>query len=264
VTLGSRVVSVDLGWKESTRHRTAVAVLSGEGTIRVARLSLSGGAEPFVDQFARHLVGLVAPGGLLLLDIPVDGCEGLSRERPHRGFDRRLIRAGIPLLPPYKAAGYGSRLGQAVRSLNPAVTVQETYPYAILRVLWALRRAERLGALRALEPLTLEEAQWREWPPRYKRARRRDERRKALREIHGLLTHPDLALHFEPPLPAPDADPLDGVADCYDACLGLIPGFLGSDHPWVFRAGDAGGGSMLILADRALRARLAGCYNPTP
>lgn len=254
---GAAVLCLDLGWAPSTRSRTAAALLTPAGRIRVARVQSRDDRE-LVDRLA----GLLDPGALLLLDLPVDGCTRLRPGGPaFRPVDRRLARAGIPVLPPVKAGVRGRALKRAIRARVPEATVQETYPFAVLRVLWALYLSGQLGAVRrrGTGPL-LDEQVWRRWPPRYKRAPTASARFRALRQIFRLLTHSDLGLAFDPPLPQPSprqsATDIARLSDCYDACLGLIPGLLGPGHPLVTTVSGPRGGSLLLLADSWLRARL--------
>ena len=254
---GAALLCLDLGWAPSTRSCTAAALLTRSGRIRVARLSSHDDAE-----LVACLADLLEPRGLILLDIPIEGCTELRPGGPAiRAVDRRLARAGIPVLPSVKAGLRGHQLKWAIQARAPDVTIQETYPFAVLRVLWALHVQGRLGAVKTREqgPL-LSEKIWRRWPPRYKRAPARSERLDALKEIFGLLIHPDLGLAFDPPLPSPSAglssSAIAQLSDCYDACLGLMPGLLGPHHPLVATVADPGGGSLLLLADSWLRARL--------
>ena len=254
---GAQLLCLDLGWAPSTRSRTAAALLTPAGRIRVARLASRDDSE-----LAKRLAGLLQPRALVLLDIPIEGCAELRPGGPAlRPIDRRLARAGIPVLPSLNAGVRGRELSGAIRALAPDVTVQETYPFAVLRVLWALHVSGKLGAVKRRQAgELLSSAVWRRWPPRYKRAPTRGERIRALKEIFVLLTHPDLGLAFDPALPAPllglSSSAIARLSDCYDACLGLIPGLLGPDHPLVATVADAGGGSLLLLADAWLRARL--------
>lgn len=253
----THLLCLDLGWAPSTRSRTAAALLTRSGRIRVAPLSSHDDAE-----LASRLARLLHPHGLILLDIPIEGCTKLRPGGPAvRPVDRRLARAGIPVLPSVKAGMRGHQLKRAIRARARDVTIQETYPFAVLRVLWALHVSGQLGAVKRRQPGELLNGKvWRQWPPRYKRAPALGERIQALKKIQGLLTHPDLGLVFDPPLPSPSeglsSSELARLSDCYDACLGLIPGLLGTDHPLVATVADPGGGSLLLLADSWLRARL--------
>jgi len=193
------LLCLDLGWAPSTRSRTAAALLTDSGRIRVAPLPSHDDTE-----LADRLADLVRPHGVILLDLPIEGLRpGGPAVRP---VDRRLARAGIPVLPSAKAGVRGQQLKRVIQARAPGVTVQETYPFAVLRVLWALYISGQLGAVKRREPgPLLNEKIWRQWPPRYKRARTLGERRRALRKILELLTHPDLGLAFDPPLPLPSA-----------------------------------------------------------
>ena len=244
---GARVVAVDLPWSAGHPDRTAVAVLTPAAQVSVVPVDPS---EPIPSVIAR----LAAPDADVLLDIPIAGCTGEPGFRP---VDRRLARAGIPILPWTAAGTRGAELARAISERLPDARVHEVYPYAVLRVLWALKATGRLGALRPGEVDGSVEPGWAAWPPRYKRGRTRAERLRALAEVWAALTDRSLGLEFDPPLPAPDPRAsLARLADRYDAVLALVPGLLGFAHPAVHCERDEGGGAILLLADAWLRKRL--------
>lgn len=247
--LRSRVVAADLPWSAAHPDRTRIAVLSPSGVVSVLAVD-STRALPAV------IADLAAPDVHVLLDIPIRGCTGTDAFRP---VDRRLARAGIPVLPWTKAGGRGAWLTAAIRRRLPQALVDEVYPYAILRVLWALRRTRSLAALRGGAIDGRLQPGWSRWPPPYKRAPTLRARLRALALVRRLLEDPALGLAFEPPLPRPrEAGSLGRLGDCYDAALAIVPGVLGLGHPAVFRAGESARGAVLLLADGWLRNRLEG------
>ena len=245
----SRVLAADLPWSAAHPDRTRIAVLSPSGVVSVLAVG-SPRALPAV------IGDLAAPDAHILLDIPIRGCTGRDSFRP---VDRRLASAGIPVLPWTGAGPRGARLARAIRRRLPDAIVDEVYPYAILRVLWALVRTRSLAALRAGAIDGRVEPGWRRWPPPYKRAPTRTTRLRALARVRRILEDPALGLAFEPPLPRlREAGSLARLGDCYDATLALVPGLLGLGHPAVYRAGEPRRGAVLLLADAWLRRRLAG------
>jgi hypothetical protein len=82
-----------------------------------------------------------------------------------------------------------------------------------------------------------------------------------MKYLYSLLTDPDFGLKFSPPLPRPDDSltrgELDKLGDEYDACLGAIAGiYYANGSPYAYLAGDRDSGSILLLADRWLAAKL--------
>ncbi|MBI4611779.1 MAG: hypothetical protein HY726_22550 [Candidatus Rokubacteria bacterium] len=246
------VVSVDLGWSESTRGRNAAAFLTRAGRIRFEQ-SLPN-ANPALAAWVR---GRVAAGGTVLLDIPIGGGDHLAATgKAFREIDGALQGAGLPLYPSSRAVGRGGALSR----LLPGYRVREIYPYAILRVLWALHETGRLAsAIGGSDGAWLDASAWRVLPPRYKRGTPGVKRR-GLEAIHGLLTSRALALPFELELPRPVRGvSLAALSDLYDACLGLVPAWLAARHgmhPMVGIAAGRHGEALLLLADAWLRARL--------
>ena len=242
----SRVVAVDLPWSAAHPDRTAVAVLTPSGAVSV--FSAERG-----DALPSLIADLAMPDAHVLLDIPIGGCTGPGAFRP---VDRRLARAGIPLLPWTKAGDRGARLAREIQARLPRATVDEVYPYAVLRVLWALHRTQSLGLLREGRIEGRLERGWSRWPPRYKRARTRRARSAALSQVRRVLTDAGLGLSFDPPLPRPAVGSLSRLTDCYDAALAIVPGVLGLGHPAVHRESDEEGGALILLADSWLKRRL--------
>jgi hypothetical protein len=240
------VVAADLPWSAGRPGRIRIAILLPSGAVSVLA---SDGTRPL----PLLIADLAAPNAHVLLDIPIRGC---ARGTAFRPVDRRLAAAGIPVLPWTAAAGRGAGLARAIRRRLPDATVDEVYPYAVLRVLWALSRTGSLAALRRGAIDGRVEPGWRRWPPRYKRAPTRRARLHALGQVRRILEDPALGLTFEPRLP--EAGSLTGLGDCYDAALAIVPGLLGLSHPAVYRAGAPRRGAVVLLADRWLRGRLAG------
>lgn len=257
----ARVVSVDLGWSEATKGRNAAAFLTPTGRIRFDQSLPS--EDSALSSFLRSLVPPRAP---ILLDIPIEGGDHLAATgRAFREIDYALLRARISLYPSARAVGRGERLGRLLGSHR----VHETYPYAILRVLWALLKAGKLSrAIGGSDEALLDESAWRIMPPRYKRGTQ-EERRRALEAVYGLLTSPDLGLPFDPELPRPvRGASLSALSDLYDACVGLLPAYLtlrnAGTHSLVGIAAGRGGGAILLLADPWLRERMGRAVEWTP
>jgi hypothetical protein len=245
------VVAADLPWSAGRPDRIRIAILSPSGAVSVL-------APDRTRPLPLVIADVAAPDAHVLLDIPIRGCAGAGAFRP---IDRRLAAAGVPVLPWTAAGRRGAGLARAIRRRLPDATIDEVYPYAVLRVLWALSRTRSLAALRRGAIDGRVEPGWGRWPPRYKRAPTRRGRLQALGQVRRLLEDPALGLAFEPKLPV--AGPLAGLGDCYDAALAIVPGLLGLDHPAVYRAGEPRRGAVLLLADAWLRERLTGrCYTP--
>lgn len=255
-TGGADVLSVDLGWNADTHDRTAVAyrALSGISVLSV----------PPERGLPEAIAELAAPSALVLLDIPIEGCAGLDSKAPYRQVDRALHRLNIPLLPSYKAGGRGVVLRDALRRKRPDLRVEESYPYAVLRVLWALRRTGRgldLGR-DSYERVSLEGA-WGEWPPRYKREPNLEARRAAAVQVAGLLEaqfpRADSIRGLAEEAAAAGAGALTDLSDRIDAALGLVAAVAAAaKSPWSWRAAVSDDrGAILTIADRWLRERFA-------
>ena len=139
--------------------------------------------------------------------------------------------------------------------------VQEIYPYAIYKFLSYLERRQLLQHIDSGKFEWLLDKDFRSkssWPPKYKRAKPREERLKAMRYLHSLLTHPAIGLRFSNPLEYPESSSnLARLADEYDACLGAIVGIhFANKSQYASIAGDSRWGSMLLLADQWLTEQL--------
>ena len=246
-------ISVDLPWSDATRGRTAIAAASAHRGIVV-----SDGLDvrEAGDWIARH----AAEHAAVLLDIPLDGCRGLSRSRPHRPVDRGLARIGIPILPSYKSGNVGPRVREALHRARPDLRVHETYPYAVLRVLWALRLETGTVDLGPASHGAHVERwpTWSRWPPRYKRARTRAERSVEMERVAELIRscgEPYASLVRAPR--SGTSSELARLSDEYDAVLGLMAArVLADGSPWSWRAEAADGqGSILAIAPPWVRSR---------
>src|SRR5262249_30820598 len=89
-------ISVDLPWSDGTKARTAIAAAAAHEGIVV-----SDGLD--AERARRWIVENAAERAVVLLDVPIDGCDALSRSRPRRAVDDGLARVGIPILPSYKS-----------------------------------------------------------------------------------------------------------------------------------------------------------------
>lgn len=90
------VISIDLPWGDAQK-RTAIARRSGiSGIVGVVTVTSDSELLEYVRQHA-------APNALVLLDVPVDGCEKLSETCPRRKIDDRFLAIGLPILPSVKS-----------------------------------------------------------------------------------------------------------------------------------------------------------------
>jgi predicted nuclease with RNAse H fold len=240
------VISVDLPW--STNHDDRLAVASWDGqTVRVER------PENLLDWIRRE----ASPDGLVLLDVPIEGCSTL-RGRHFREVDRLLQRLGVPLLPSSKAGAKGRELRDAIRRRRRDLSVHESYPYSVLRVLWAAQSYGSGSLLRNLERPELSARWWTFWPPRYKRAKDLATRTAAMEAVHRLISGlgPKWAACLKDKRPnGSTGRKLALLADEYDALLGLFAGIARRERrPWSWEASAAGAsGSILTIGDKRLR-----------
>jgi predicted nuclease with RNAse H fold len=249
----SRIISVDLPWSDGKEKRTVAATLDADQASIATDLPSSS------DDLARHLIRVAAPNALVLLDIPIEGCDRLTTADAFRPLDRRFLKAIVPILPSVKSGDRGARLRNMLRAQRSDLRVEESYPYAVLRVLWSLKLQCELGALDdgRTQNVTLE-PEWRAWPPRYKRAREVRSRREAMTEVAGLLKTV-LRGRFADLVRSPSeagGRELDRICDEYDALLGLIAGWaFDQASPWSWRAEVAGEpGAIVTIADEWLRS----------
>jgi predicted nuclease with RNAse H fold len=220
----SRAIVVDLGWSRTNWSRTAIAWSDAKsGRVKVDLL----GPDDWIEDWVKDLL---LPGGVVGLDIPVEGCETLGKGASFRLVDRAMIKAGIPLLPAVRAGSFGREVATRVREMVPDCRVVEVYPYAVLRVLWSLYQAgeERpIKAMKGSEWVTLlHERAWSQRPPSYKRARDRKEMIKALKSITTLLNGSPYGRALDDLTDDPFAlmkrVDLVRMTDALDALLGLV------------------------------------------
>jgi predicted nuclease with RNAse H fold len=240
------VISVDLPWSANHDDRFAVASWDGQ-RVRVER------PENLLDWIGRE----TSPGGLVLLDVPIEGCSTL-KGRHFREVDRLLQRLGVPLLPSSKAGAKGPELRAAIRSRRRDLSVHESYPYSVLRVLWAAQSFGSGSLLRNLERPDLSACWWTSWPPRYKRAKDLAARTAAMKAVHLLIS--GLGAKWGACLKDKTPNGCTGrelalLADEYDALLGLFAGIARRERrPWSWDACVAGAsGSILTIGDQRLR-----------
>lgn len=176
-------------------------------------------------------------------------------------MQRDVGKLGIPLLPSAKAGKRGAHLREQIITCRPDLEVCESYPYAVLRTLWAMH-------VSGLPPLLTDRIYadadlarvWWTWPPRYKRAARVGERRTAIGGVYDLLAK---VQGFSLVVVRPDVQAstrkLAELSDGYDALLGLVAGIAAVDgSPWSWRAEVRDrDGAIVTIADRSLRDRAA-------
>lgn len=244
------IISVDLGWSRNNLSRTAVAWCRNQSAPQWTNAEETRDLIDFLRRFEEE--------ALVLLDIPIKGTEDLGRERPFREMDRDLLSFGIPLLPSFKAGDYGLRLAEEITRELPHFTIVESYPYAVLRFLWAIRDnpACITGELQAVVEC---DDFIREWPPKYKRARRKADRIVCMSKVLEMLRQfleLDEAKELIPS-PVMKKSELNLLCDIYDALLGLIVGrAIAMDSPWFFPATEQQSDAIIpLLLDLNLRNR---------
>jgi predicted nuclease with RNAse H fold len=240
------VAGVDLNWGDETQGRVAVALVDHGRTVTVTT-GLS-------DDGLFALLSAARPQ-MVTLDIPIDGCEGLSMQVPTRLIDRVLAGQGVPVLPSYKAGMRGAMLRDRIRSLLGRETpVYEVYPYGTYKVLAYATPIDRSSPQDSAPGDGFR--QW--WPPKYKRALVKRERILAMVYLRRLLMHPDFGLTFHPPLPHPGQMSMDALGDAYDACLAAMPALYWlSREPFTCLAGSPSQGEMLLIAHPWLQKAIA-------
>ena len=243
------IISIDLPWKEDKKGRRTLAIADLRGNIKTISASDD-------NELLELLRDNAEPGSIILLDIPIDGCDNLEGKH-FRPTDKSLASQGISILPTSKAKDRGKVLKERIQDTNRGkkVIVQEVYPYATYKFLAYLKDKKLLQHLALDKFHTLLDDGFRTfWPLKYKRERDRTQRVKNMKYLYSLVTNPSLGLKFLPPLGYPDTSytlhKLNELCDEYDACLGAIVGICyanNSSHACI--AGDSSSGNILILAD---------------
>lgn len=261
------IISVDLNWNPNG-NRIAVAVANEKGNVRAV---IGGLGDNELLCFIKDVYLKRNTPSLILLDIPIEGCESLKGPPFFRPVDLALVRNGFPLLPSSKAGQRGSLLKKRIQTVTgKSAQIYEIYPYAVYKFLSYLSHKDALHFLCATRippnpPLIkegrgdlLDEHFCTFWPPKYKRERNKRIRVKNMRYVFSLLTNPQIGLDFSAPLQAPSiSENLSILADKYDACLGTIVGIhLANKSPFAKIVGDKDSCEILLLADRWLAENL--------
>ena len=248
------IVSIDLPWKEDTEGRRTLAIADPDGNIEIALAADDNGLLELVRNTAR-------PGTIVLLDIPIDGCDKLNGAH-FRAIDTAISHQAFPALPASRAGNRGRHLRARLQNAINGLAVYEIYPYVAYKFLAYLKNRQSLrhlatGRFDAL----IDDSFLKFWPPKYKRETEKPKRVENMQYLYSLLTDSSLGLKFSPPLQRPrdslTSVGLNTLCDQYDACLGAIVGIYfirGSSYACL--AGDSNSGSMLLLADRWLSEHL--------
>lgn len=241
------IISVDLPWQEDKKGRRVLAVADLDRNIKI--MSANDDDE---------LLGLVRdaaePQSLVLLDVPIDGCDNLGGKH-FRPIDKAIAHQTLPALPASRAGGRGKRLKELLEKNKEGLKVYEIYPYAIYKFLAYLKKRKLLQRLNSDRFDTLLDEGFRTyWPPKYKREKKREKRLENMSYLYSLLTDRDIGLNFRISLNYPDASSsLSQLSDEYDASLGAIGGiYFVNNSSYTCVAGDSNSGNMLLLADRWL------------
>jgi len=248
------IISIDLPWKEDTKGRRTLAIADPDGNIEIALATDDNGLLELVRETA-------SPEAIILLDIPIDGCNKLGGAH-FRAIDRAISHQAIPVLPASKAGNRGRSLRARLEKAKKGIGVYEIYPYAVYKFLAYLKNRQSLRQLATSKfDALLDDGFRRFWPPKYKRETEKHKRVKNMQYLYSLLTDSSLGLKFSAPLHNPDnsctSGRLDILCDEYDACLGAIVGiYFANSSSYACLAGDSNSGSVLLLADRWLSDRL--------
>ena len=248
-----RVISVDVGWKRGTK-RNAVAIATPP---RQIEFLASGLRDDDLIELVRKWAGHES---LVLLDVPIEGCENLRE--PRRPLEK-VLQHYMSLYPSSRAGLRGVELKQSfLHTLPESIIVQEIYPHAVYKFLWVAKQKDKLGIVqsRRWEEILDESFTPRNTPPKYKDKVGHAQRLEGMRELYYLLAR-DLGLHFAYKLGFPEGhlgrSRLDLLADEYDACLGAVVGLhSATNNPYAWVAGDRLQGELLLLADRWLKEQL--------
>jgi hypothetical protein len=129
------VASVDIPRTPEGGPLPAVALLGFDGSVQLAE-PVDGSLEALTDLLA----AAVGPGAHVLVDLPLSGTEG--------PVDLALERAGLP--PRFwkpEALDRGRAVAEGILGALEDVTLLESHPWAVLRVVWALRSKRRLAKI---------------------------------------------------------------------------------------------------------------------
>jgi len=247
------IISVDLPWKSDKRGRRALAIADLDGNVKIMSARDDNELLTFVQDSAE-------PKSLILLDIPIDGCENLGSGH-FRPIDKALGHQGIWIQPASGAGNRGKKLEEILTKsmAKKGCRVYEIYPYAIYKFLAYLQKLSQLHLLNSASCEVLLGVSFRKYvPPKYKRERKKNERLENMKYLYSLLTDKSIGLNFRIPLHYPDSSSdLNQLSDEYDACLGAIVGiYFANDSSYACIAGDSESGEILLLADEWLQTQL--------
>lgn len=251
------IISIDLPWKPDKRGPRALAVANLDGNIKVMLANDD-------NEMLKLVRDNTDPKSLVLLDIPIDGCETLGSEHS-RPVDKALRHQRISILPASGAGNRGKKLEELlIESMaKRECGVYEIYPYAIYKFLACLKEKKLLPSLKANKFDTLLNVGFRAcWPPKYKREKKKDKRLENMEYLYSLLMDASIGLNFQVPLHLPDTcrtlSERNGLCDEYDACLGAIVGIYFANHSsYACLVGKAETGQVLMLADQWLSNKLS-------
>lgn len=253
------IISCDLGWKRETK-RNAIVVVTDRGKVSFLKCGLDD--DHLVDMVCKW----VEPQSLILLDVPIEGCEKLKG--PRRPIENALQHY-ISLYPASKAGNRGKQLEEELFQKIPAkskgrIIIKEIYPHAIYKFLWVIEQKGRLAEVRQThEPQSILDNQFTPSvsPPKYKGSKvKHNKRLMGMWKLYDFLTQ-RLGLDFSQSLESPNnsfsVTRLEVLADQYDACLGALVGlYCVTGNSYSLIAGDKHQGEMLLLADMWLKEQL--------
>jgi hypothetical protein len=244
------VASVDIPRTVEGGDVPAVALLGFDGSVHLAQ-PVDGSLESLTDLLA----AAVGSGADILVDLPLSGTEG--------PVDRALDRAGLP--PRFwkaEALERGREVAAAIKESVEDVRLIESNPWAVLRVVWALRQKRRLPKIAEPAEKELVDDSVREVelpalqnpyiPPSSGQGLKRVAR--AIEEALGTI---GVSVALEAAAVKADAEEAVRITGRCRALLGLLVGSLlrrRSDHAVLLEEIDP---PLLLLADPYLRGRLA-------
>jgi len=245
------IISVDLPWREDKKGRRTLAIADLDSNVRITQASDD-------NELLKSVRESAEPGSIILLDIPIDGCDKLDGKH-FRPIDKAIASQTLPTLPASRAGSRGKRLKALLERDKKGFEVYEIYPYAIYKFLAYLKEKGLLWRLNINKFDTLlNEGFLTFWPRKYKREKNRQKRLENMKYLYRLLTDTNTGLNFPKPLNYPHTSSnLGQLGDEYDACLGAIAGIhFANSSSYACIAGDSKSGNILILADRWLVERL--------